>query len=382
MYINTMHLAVDSLHKSFDEENVLKNISFELEEGEFCILLGPSGCGKSTLLRCIAGLHEFEQGKVYLRGEETGDTRIEDRDLGYVFQGFEETLFPHMSVEGNIKFGLKQQDEEYSETEMQETIDEVLEVLSIKQTKDSEPTSLSGGQQQRVELARQLVREEDIILLDDPLGDLDYKLQKYMEIELRRYQRDLNSTFLYTTHDQDQALKLAEKIIVMNEGEIEQIGTPEEIYNSPANAFVHQFIGDSNTWEGTVEQVDSSLLVAQTDIGQVSASLSDTDPVVGDTVTLVIRPEDIVVGNNMNDLANSKQGEVSGLTFTGEETELSIKLTNFSEIVRAKVPESLPSSLVGNSIEIGWETKHMIAYGPDNLSKVGSVDPNSVQAAN
>lgn len=377
----TVYLVVDSLHKEFRGERVLTDMSFELAAGELCILLGPSGCGKSTLLRCIAGIHDFDQGDIYLRGERANDQAIEDRNLGYVFQEFEETLFPHMSVADNIRFGLEQLDEEYTESEIDETIDDVLSLLSIEQTKESKPESLSGGQQQRVELARQLVREEDIVLLDDPLGDLDYKLQKYMEIELRRYQRDLNSTFLYTTHDQDQALKLADKIIVMNNGKIEQIGTPEEVYNAPANAFVHQFVGDSNTFDGAVERSDSSSVVVQTAVGDVSAQVGGSVPDVGATATVVIRPEDITVGDDTGHLANSRQGAVSGLTFTGEETELSVTLDDTDETVRAKIPEPIPRDRVGDSIEIGWADADAVAYGPDQLSVTDTVSMSGASVA-
>lgn len=375
-------LSVRSLNKRFRDEQVLEDVDFELEKGEFCILLGPSGCGKSTLLHCIAGLHEFEEGNILLRGKSAAEVPIEDRDLGYVFQEFEETLFPHMTVEENVKFGLNERDQEFTDTETAEKIMEVLDLLSITHTKDSKPESLSGGQQQRVELARQLVRERDIMLLDDPLGDLDYKLQKHMEIELRRYQRDTDSTFLYTTHDQDQALKLADKLIVMNEGRIEQIGTPEEIYNEPQNAFVHRFIGDTNTLEGNVETVQEDTVTVQTDIGAVSAGYHGVDLEPGDHAVVFIRPEYISIVDEDDDFENLREGTLVGRTYTGEETELSIELVDTAEMLRVEVPGSVATEHVGNKIQVGWNSTDASAYGDTDVSVVEAETIESIQSFN
>src|SRR6056297_1200369 len=239
-------VRVDSLDISFRNERVLQSIDLEIEDGEFCVIVGPSGCGKSTLLQTIAGLTTPDRGRVFLRGEDAGEMSVQDRDLGYVFQEFEDALFPHMSVGENIAFGVRQQSESVDEAALDERIDDLLAMLAIPETRDDLPSALSGGQQQRVELARQLIRECETMLLDDPLADLDYKLQKQMELEMRQIHEDLGSTFVYVTHNQDQALKLADKLVVMNQGMLEQVGTPDEVYANPATAFVGRFVGDSN----------------------------------------------------------------------------------------------------------------------------------------
>jgi len=243
------NIRLQSVNISFRDEQVLQDIDLAVDDGEFCVIVGPSGCGKSTLLQSIAGLSEPDSGTVYLNGDPASSLSVQERNLGYVFQEFEDTLFPHMTVEENVAFGVRQQDEQVDEEQLSEEIDEMLDLLAIGDTRDDLPSGLSGGQQQRVELARQLIRGCDTILLDDPLADLDYKLQKRMELEIRRIHEELESTFLYVTHNQDQALKLADTVVVMNRGRIEQIGTPSEVYHNPNTAFVANFIGDNNITE-------------------------------------------------------------------------------------------------------------------------------------
>jgi ABC-type Fe3+/spermidine/putrescine transport system ATPase subunit len=190
-------ISVTSLEKSFANEQVLRGIDFTVDDGEFCVVVGPSGSGKSTLLKCIAGLVEFDRGSISLDGRDVGALSVPERNIGFVFQDFEERLFPHMTVAENVAFGLRQAGA--SETEIETKTDEMLALLSIGETRDSFPSELSGGQQQRVELARQLVRECDVMLLDDPLADLDYKLQKRMELEMRQIHEELGSSTSPTT---------------------------------------------------------------------------------------------------------------------------------------------------------------------------------------
>jgi len=312
-------IRVESLNLNFRDEKVLEDVSCEIEEGEFCVVLGPSGSGKTMFLKSIAGLVSPDSGTISLRDTNVDEVQTTDRDLGYVFQEFEETLFPHKTVEENIQFGLEQQSEELSPAEIETRIDDILDLLAITDTKQDYPTELSGGQQQRVEIARQVVRRCDLMLLDDPLADLDYKLEKRMEIEMRNIHRDLGNTFIYVTHNQDQGLKLADRIIVLNDGQIEQIGTPSEVYYDPQNAFVALFIGDNNAFRGEVVKGNGNTVVVETAIGSVDVSTTD-DLTVGTSGILTIRPENVVIEGE--DGSNTVTAEVQAVTFMGDETEL------------------------------------------------------------
>ncbi len=371
--VEELALSVHSLRKTFANEEVLRGIDLEIEPGEFCVIVGPSGSGKSTLLKCIAGLLEFDAGRVAIGGRDVAGTAVEDRDIGFVFQDFEERLFPHMTVEENVAFGLKHSDEAPDEAEIDRRITEMLELLAISETRDSFPSELSGGQQQRVELARQLVRQCDMMLLDDPLADLDYKLQKRMELEMRRIHRELESTFVYITHNQDQALKLADKLVVMNEGMIEQVGTPDEVYGSPATAFVARFVGDSNQLVGTVERVEGGEVVVDTAAGPIRA-VPRGDPDVGDRTMVVVRPEDLAVGDEAADRDNQLQGTVAGRTYTGEETEFIVTLDSVGGDFQAVVPGNVPADFVEGQTTVGWDAGDGSCYGQLSVSGTVTVD--------
>lgn len=312
-------VQVRSLDLKFRDEEVLKDVNFEIEEGDFCVVLGPSGSGKSMLLKCIAGLISPDSGTISLRGIDSKDVQTADRELGYVFQEFEETLFPHKTVKENIRFGLEQQSDELSSSEIETRIDDILDLLAITDTKQDYPTELSGGQQQRVEIARQVVRRCDLMLLDDPLADLDYKLEKRMEIEMRRIHRDLESTFLYVTHNQDQGLRLADRIVVLNDGQIEQIGTPSEVYHDPQTAFVALFVGDNNAFRGEIIETDGDTVIVDTAIGSVNVSTTE-EVVAGTEGILTIRPEDIVIAEQEKN--STATATVQTVKFIGEQTEL------------------------------------------------------------
>jgi len=366
-------MSVRSLSKSFADEDVLHDVSFEIKEGEFCILMGPSGCGKSTLLKCIAGIHDHEEGKVFLRGERADGDPPEDRGLGFVFQDFEETLFPHLTVAENIAFGLRQQDHEYTDDEVDQRVDELLELLGMSETKSDLPESLSGGQQQRVELARQLARRSDINLLDDPLGDLDYKLQKYLEIELRRIQDETGSSYLYVTHNQDEGLSLADKLIVMNEGHIEQIGTPTEVYEDPETAFVNRFIGDSTLLIGDPVGRGIGETAIETEIGEVAAMVTG-EPVSRDRKAIVlVRPEVVAVSRDgVPDTDNIFEGVLTGRTFTGDETEFTVDIEGMNGDFLVKQSGLIELDAINESVTIGWDAADANAYGPSDFSVIES----------
>lgn len=366
-------IAVDSLRKSFANEEVLRGISLDIDHGEFCVIVGPSGSGKSTLLNCIAGLVEFDSGTITIDGRDISNVPPEDREIGFVFQDFEERLFPHMSVWENVAFGLKHSDENLSEAEIDQRITETLELLAISDLKDDRPAELSGGQQQRVELARQIVRRCDVMLLDDPLADLDYKLQKRMELEMRRIHEDLDSTFIYVTHNQDQALKLADILVVMNLGMIEQIGTPDEIYSNPATAFVGRFIGDSNAILGRVTADADGQVVLDTDAGEILSVPRDTIPKEGSETVVLIRPEAAVIGNEASERDNTLDVEIVDRNFTGERTEFTVVAKGVNEL-QIRMPGDVPMAAFETQTQIGWDAADGVCFDQLSVAETLGID--------
>ena len=238
------YVEIKSIQKSFNNIKVLKDIDFSIEKGEFLTLLGPSGCGKSTLLRCIAGLNNFENGSIIIDNKDIGNVKPKDRQVGMVFQSY--ALFPNMTVYENIAFGLKIK--KLSKKEIDKKVKEMIEIVELNGKEDNYITELSGGQQQRVALARSIVTEPKVLLLDEPLSALDAKIRKNLQVQIRKIQKKLNMTTIFVTHDQEEAMTMSDKIIVMNKGYIAQIGGPEEIYKHPANEFVARFIGNYNVY--------------------------------------------------------------------------------------------------------------------------------------
>jgi len=353
--MGTTDIRLQSVDLSFRKEQVLQNINLEVDDGEFCVIIGPSGCGKSTLLQSIAGLAEPDRGEVYLGGTRASTLSIQDRNLGYVFQEFEDTLFPHMTVGENVAFGIRQQKDSVDEESIQAKVDEMLEMLSIGHTKDDLPSELSGGQQQRVELARQLVRECDTMLLDDPLADLDYKLQKRMELEIRQIHDNLGSTFLYVTHNQDQALKLADKLVVVNAGQIEQVGTPSEVYHHPNTAFVARFVGDNNVASANlVESNDSDEHIVESDFGRIPVSLAN-DSSVGEAGLVGVRPEKVVVGDDASDADTQLTATLLDSIYMGDKTELAVSIDGYDNDFYVVVSGMIDVDRYGDQIEIGWD---------------------------
>ncbi|MGZ9585640.1 ABC transporter ATP-binding protein [Paenibacillus marinisediminis] len=248
-------VRVEGVRKSYNELAVLKDISFTLDEGEFLTLLGPSGCGKSTLLRAIAGLHPIDSGKMFIGNRDITALSPKDRRVGMVFQSY--ALFPNMTVFENMAFGLKM--DRMKKAEYTSLVEEMIEITDLKGKENQYPHQLSGGQQQRVALGRSLVKRPKVLLLDEPLSALDAKIRRTLRSEIRQLQRKLNMTTIFVTHDQEEALTISDRIIVMNHGEIEQQGTAERIYAAPDTEFVARFIGSYNVWHrGELEQAGFS----------------------------------------------------------------------------------------------------------------------------
>lgn len=278
-------LSLQNITKSFDNQIILEDLNLDIKRNEFVTLLGPSGCGKTTTLRMIAGFTMPDQGNVIMEGTDITTLPTEKRCINTVFQKY--ALFPHMTVAENISFGLKikKKDNDY----IQKKIKYALELVNLEGYEKRKPRSLSGGQQQRIAIARAIVNEPKILLLDEPLGALDLKLRQDMQKELIRLKKELGITFIYVTHDQEEALTMSDKIVVMNQGYIQQIGTPEDIYNEPQNAFVADFIGSANLLSGTMIQ-DELVSINDTKFACVDKGFGNNQP-----VDVVIRPEDVEI---------------------------------------------------------------------------------------
>lgn len=239
------YLKIKNVSKSYDIKKVLNNISLEIEEGEFLCLLGPSGCGKTTLLRIIAGLEDINEGYIYLQDKDITDVEPYKRGFGIVFQSY--ALFPNMTAYNNIAFPLKEK--KMSKDHIDKKVNEVLEIVGLKSEAHKYPRQLSGGQQQRIAIARAIALEPKFLLLDEPMSALDAKVRNKLRLDIKKFQKDLNITTIMVTHDQEEAITMADKIAILNDGDIMQFGTPQEIYQNPKNLFTANFIGDTNSFE-------------------------------------------------------------------------------------------------------------------------------------
>ena len=308
--------------KNFDGQIVLKGINLDIYENEFVTLLGPSGCGKTTLLRILGGFLDADEGSVMFDGEEISQKPPYERELNTVFQKY--ALFPHLSVYENIAFGLKIK--KMSKDIIDQKVMKMLKLIGLEGYEDKNTTLLSGGQQQRVAIARALVNEPKVLLLDEPLAALDLKLRKEMQYELKRIQQEVGITFIFVTHDQEEALTMSDKIVVMKGGEIQQVGTPEDIYNEPKNAFVADFIGDSNILSATMVH-DRLVNILGANFPCVDEGFGQKKP-----VDAVIRPEDI-------DLVKPEDGIIRGVVthviFKGVHYEMEVMANNYEWLVHS-----------------------------------------------
>ena len=318
---------------AFDDEPVLNNINLYINDKEFLTLLGPSGCGKTTTLRMIGGFATPTSGDVLFDGVRINDVPPHQRQINTVFQKY--ALFPHLNVFENIAFGLRMQRRpdpadprkktKIPEEEIRERVMEMLEIISLKGFENRRPDALSGGQQQRVAIARALVNKPKVLLLDEPLGALDLKLRKDMQIELKRIQQQVSITFIYVTHDQEEALTMSDTIVVMDKGSIQQIGTPEDIYNEPKNAFVADFIGESNIIDGVMVQ-DQLVQMYGRQFPCLDGGFAPNE-----AVDVVIRPEDI-------DIVPVEQGQLTGtvtsVTFKGMQYDIIVDFKGFKWLIQ------------------------------------------------
>ncbi len=304
--------------KKFDEVTAVDDIDLTIGDGEFFSLLGPSGCGKTTTLRMIAGLELPTAGSVLIHGEEMGLKPPNKRPVNTVFQNY--ALFPHMTVSGNIEFGLQMQ--KVPKEERSELIEWAINLVEMDGLSHRKPTQLSGGQQQRVALARALVNRPEVLLLDEPLGALDLKLRQQMQIELKNLQREVGITFVYVTHDQEEAVTMSDRIGVMHEGKLLQIGTPEDIYERPTTRFVADFIGRSNFLEATVAS-ENEVVLSNGDRLQLQS-----DHETGESVAITVRPERLAIHKKGEDPTNQHQldGVVDSVVYLGNAIVYSIAI--------------------------------------------------------
>ena len=314
-------IRLRDLCMAFDDEPVLDHINLYINDKEFLTLLGPSGCGKTTTLRIIGGFATPTSGDVLFDGVRINDVPPYQRQINTVFQKY--ALFPHLNVYENIAFGLRMQ--KLPEAEIKERVMEMLETVSLKGFEHRRPEALSGGQQQRVAIARALVNRPKVLLLDEPLAALDLKLRKDMQNELKRIQQAMGITFIYVTHDQEEALSMSDTIVIMDKGTIQQIGTPEDIYNEPKNAFVADFIGESNIIDGVMVR-DKLVKMYGREFPCLDGGFAENEP-----VDVVIRPEDI-------DIVPMEQGQLVGtvtsVTFKGMQYDIIVDFRGFKWLIQ------------------------------------------------
>jgi ABC-type Fe3+/spermidine/putrescine transport system ATPase subunit len=364
-------IALEDVTKGFGEEIAVNSLSLGVQRGEFLSVIGPSGCGKTTTLRLIAGLEEQDSGRIVVRGESMDGVPPYRRQLGLVFQSF--ALFPHLDVLRNVEFGLRMR--RVDGTERSERARRALHAVGLEGFEGRDVGRLSGGQMQRVAIARALVIEPTCILLDEPLGSLDAKLRIEMQGELKQLQRDMGITFVHVSHNQSEALAMADRIAVMSGGVFKQLGTPQEIYATPANRFVAEFVGQTNIFEGVVQSRHDGQVAVQTDVGSFAVARGEHPLGEGDRISFVVRPHlvrPVTEGGAAPD--NTVNGEVVGLEYAGSAVTSTLRLPDGGEI-KVEQHESLTREQAvprhGERITVGWNSQDVYVLPPDGEDPEG-----------
>ncbi len=357
--VEDLHLV--NLTKSFGDFKAVDNLSLTIPAGSFFALLGPSGCGKTTTLRMVAGLEEPTSGQIKLGQEDVTNLPPYKRWVNTVFQSY--ALFPHLTIYENVAFGLRRQ----KAKDIDNQVKAMLELVELTTQAQKKPQQLSGGQQQRVAVARALINEPDVLLLDEPLGALDLKLRRQMQLELKRIQTEVGITFVHVTHDQEEAMTMADTIAVMNEGKIEQMGSPVQIYEHPKTAFVANFLGQTNLFEGTVAGVEGDELAVKVKDVTLYVPLNSTEIRSG-RIVFGVRPEKVkIVDQGKTGLPkNQINGSIKLTAFVGVSTQYEV-ITNWGQEISAFEQNIDPSDLgrPGQAVTLAWEPRHTFVLDPD-----------------
>ena len=346
-------VRLENFGKSFGKKEVIKNINLDIYEGEFLTLLGSSGCGKTTILRSISGLDTPTKGKVYIDNEDVTFLEPQKRQVNTIFQNY--ALFPLMTVYDNIAFGLRMK--KVPEEEIKTRVDEMLDLVHLEGYEQRFPKDLSGGEQQRVSLARGLINRPRVLLLDEPLSALDLKLRKKMQIELKMLQRKLGITFVYVTHDQDEALSMSDRIVILKNGKVEQVDSPSLIYDKPNSLYVAEFIGDANVFNTKVFNIDYEKGLVYFENGMVANKNGNFK--VGDRATIVIRPENIKISNRIKE-ENSFRSEIKELIYDGSSVNLIFNIDK--KIVKVLVYGNDKTYNVGQMINLYWDIEDLVVF--------------------
>lgn len=343
-----------NVHKHLHGHAILKDINLSVKNGEFLTLLGPSGCGKTTLLRLISGFEEPTQGNIFIDNKNVSGLAPHLRHVHTVFQSY--ALFPHMTVFENVAFGLRCQ--KISEKEIQTRVSSVLTMVKLSAYKERKPQQLSGGQQQRVAIARAAVNEPRVLLLDEPLSSLDYRLRKNMQIELKQLQRKLGITFIFVTHDQEEALSMSDRVVVLQEGCIQQVGTPRQVYEEPSNLNVAEFIGEANIFTAKILAIHGKKIEIEL-LEKKRTAKSSREFSVNEEIHVLVRPEDVRVwdSSEVDDTSDMIAGVVEEVIYKGTTVDLMVRLSNQQLIAATEFFDEDDDRLeykIGEAVWVSW----------------------------
>jgi spermidine/putrescine transport system ATP-binding protein len=351
-------IRLSSVSKRFRDVRAVDDISLEIRSGEFFSLLGPSGCGKTTTLRMIGGFELPSGGTIELRGVDVTTAPPDRRPVNMVFQNY--ALFPHLNVQDNVAFGLRRH--RVKEPEVKHRVAEALELVHLAGYGRRKPNELSGGQQQRVALARALVNRPQVLLLDEPLGALDLKLRRSLQLELKRIQIEVGITFVYVTHDQEEALTMSDRIAVMNQGKVEQVGLPEELYERPSTRFVADFMGTTNLLKGSVESIDGTVALIRLDGGDAGRTLVVDGTAVGEALEISIRPESLSIDDPSKGAPDAIQGRVEQSAYLGANVQYQVR-SQGGALLSVVTPKSGRRFVAGDDVEVGWAAHDALVVG-------------------